>query len=152
MRRAAGLLILLFSFAFSRQAFASHVKGGYIQYKYNGAGSSSGTSNYTITVTVFFSCTVQGPRASVYLGVFNASTDALVASKSISTTTSTTVTKQYFSPCMSDPPSICYEIYTYVYSLDLPDISAGYILAVQDAYRTASIVNISNSSSDGITI
>lgn len=152
LSRAAGFLLALAILTCPKQAQAAHVKGGYIQYKYNGAGSSSNTSNYTITVTVFFSCTVAGPRASVYLGIFNASTDALVASKSISTTTSTTVTKTTFSPCMSDPPSICYEIYTYVYTLDLPNISAGYILAVQDAYRTDGIINISNSGSDGITI
>lgn len=152
MRRTAGLLVLVFLLVFSGPVLASHVKGGYIQYKYNGVGSSSGTSNYTITVTVFFSCTVQGPRASVYLGIFNGSTHALVAGKSISTTTSTTVTKQYFSPCMSNPPGICYEIYTYVYTVDLPDIAAGYILAVQDAYRTSGIINVSGSSSDGITI
>ena len=152
LSRAACFLLTLTILAYSNEAQAAHVKGGYIQYKYNGVGSSSNTSNYTITVTVFFSCTVAGPRASVYLGVFNASTDALVASKSISTTTSTTVTKTTYSPCMSDPPSICYEIYTYVYTVDLANISAGYILAVQDAYRTDGIINISNSSSDGITI
>ncbi|GGA94428.1 PKD domain-containing protein [Puia dinghuensis] len=151
MPRVAGSLILLLTFS-PILVFAAHVKGGYIQYKYNGAGSSSGTSNYTITVTVFFSCTVQGPRGSVYLGVFNASTHSLVTSQSLANTTATTVTKQYFSPCMSDPPTICYEIYTYVYTVDLADISAGYILAVQDAYRTDGIVNISSSGSDGITI
>ena len=129
-----------------------HVKGGYIQYTYNGVGSTTGTSNYTITVTVFFSCVTQGPRDNVYLGIFNASTDATVATKQISTTTSSTVTKTTYSPCMSDPPSICYEIYTYVYSIDLPDITAGYVLAVQDAYRTDGIINISNSGSDGITL
>ena len=152
LSRAAFLFLLLGLPGLSQQAYAAHVKGGYIQYKYNGVGSSSGTSNYTITVTVFFSCTVAGPRDAVYLGVFNASTHALVASKSIATTTSTTVTKTTFSPCMSDPPSICYEIYTYVYTLDLANLSAGYILAVQDAYRTDGIINISNSGSDGITI
>lgn len=152
LSRAAFFFLLLAMLGLPREGYAAHVKGGYIQYKYNGVGSSSGTSNYTITVTVFFSCTVAGPRDAVYLGVFNASTHALVASKSISTTTSTTVSKTSFSPCMSDPPSICYEIYTYVYTLDLADISAGYILAVQDAYRTDGIINISNSGSDGITI
>ena len=150
--RAAFLFLVAAMLGMPRQAYAAHVKGGYIQYKYNGVGSSSGTSNYTITVTVFFSCTVQGPRDAVYLGVFNASTHALVASRSINTTTSTTVTKTSFSPCMSDPPSICYEIYTYVYTVDLANISAGYILAVQDAYRTDGIINISGSGSDGITI
>lgn len=146
------LLLLLIIVCISDVALAKHVKGGYIQYKYNGVGASSGTSNYTFTVTVFFSCTAAGPKDAVYLGIFNASSNALVASKSISTTTSTTVTKTSFNPCMSDPPSICYELYTYVYSLDLPNISAGYIAAVQDAYRTDGIINISNSSSDGITI
>jgi gliding motility-associated-like protein len=150
--RAAFLFLLLMMLGIPRRAYGAHVKGGYIQYKYNGVGSSSGTSNYSITVTVFFSCVTQGPRASVYLGIFNASTHALVASQSINTTTSTTVTKTTFSPCMSDPPSICYEIYTYVYTVDLANISAGYILAVQDAYRTDGIINISNSGSDGITI
>ncbi len=150
--KPAASLILALMFFCPNRASAHHVKGGYIQYKYNGAGSTSGSSNYTVTITVFFSCTAQGPRESVYLGVFNASTDALVASKSISTTTATTVTKQYYSPCMSNPPTICYEIYTYVYSLDLPNITAGYVLAVQDAYRTDGIINITNSSSDGITV
>jgi len=145
-------LLTLLVVIYSQAAFAMHVKGGYIQYTYNGAGSTSGTSNYTITVTVFFSCTAQGPRTSVYLGIFNASTNATVAAKSISTTTSNTITKTTYSPCMSDPPTICYEIYTYVYNVDLPDITAGYVLTVQDAYRTSGIINISNSSSDGITI
>jgi gliding motility-associated-like protein len=131
---------------------AMHVMGGYIQYVYNGVGSASGTSNYTITVTVYYSCTTSGPKTDVGLGIFNASTGALVASKTINTTTSTTITKTTYSPCMSNPPSICYEVYTYQYSVDLPNISAGYILAIQSAYRTSNIVNISGSSADGITI
>src|ERR1700722_13753983 len=107
-KKIPGLLILILALTLSNKTFAMHVKGGYIQYIYNGAGSTSGTSSYTITVTVFFSCTAQGPRASVYLGIFNASTNALVASQDISTTTSATVTKTTYSPCMSDPPTICY--------------------------------------------
>jgi gliding motility-associated-like protein len=146
------LPLLLMALLYSQSAAANHVKGGYIEYKYNGAGSTSGTSNYTITVTVFFSCTTNGPKQSVYLGIFNASTNALVASKSISYSTVNTITKTSYSPCMSNPPTICYELRTFVYSVDLPDISAGYILAVQDALRVSGIINISNSGSSGITI
>jgi hypothetical protein len=141
--------LLLCSFS---ALFANHVKGGFIQYKYNGVGSSAGTSSYTITVTVFFSCTTNGPRDNVYIGVFNASTYARVAAQLVSTTTSTSVSKNYFNPCMSNPPSICYQIYTYVYTVSLPDIAAGYIIAVQDALRVSGIVNISNSGSAGITL
>ncbi len=133
-------------------AQARHVKGGFINYVYNGSGSSSGTSNYTITITMFFSCTTQGPRDNVYLGIFNADSKALVLSRQLATSTSKTVTKTTFNPCMSDPPSICYEIYTYVLTTDLPDIAAGYILAVQDAYRVENIINISGSSASGITL
>ena len=145
-------LLLLLTLFCSQCLLAAHVKGGFIKYVYNGAGSGSNTSSYTITITVFYSCTVQGPRGTIYLGIFNASTDATVATQELTTATDNTVTKLYYSPCMSDPPTICYEIYTYVYTVSLPNISAGYILAVQDAYRTDGIINISNSGSDGITI
>ncbi len=128
------------------------MKGGHIEYKYNGVGASAGTSNYTFTVTVFFSCTTSGPKDNVYLGIFNAGTNAAVLSHQISTTTARTVTKTSINPCMSNPPTICYEIYTYVYTTDLPDNSAGYVLAVQDALRVDGIVNITNSASDGITL
>lgn len=152
LRKYILILPFLLLLLYSKPAAANHVKGGYIEYNYNGVGSSSGTSNYTITVTVFFSCSTMGPKESVYLGVFNASTNALVASKSIAYSSAKNISKTSYSPCMSNPPSICYELRTYVYSLDLPDIAAGYVLAVQDALRVSGIINISNSGNSGITI
>lgn len=133
-------------------AWSNHVKGGYIRYEYLGAGSSAGTSQYRVTVTVFYGCGVQGPKNSVTLIAKNASTGASVLSTAINTTTSTTVTKTSYSPCMSNPPTICYEIYTYVTTITLADNSSGYVLAVTDQYRTANIINISNSSATGIAI
>jgi gliding motility-associated-like protein len=153
LRKPLPLLILLACLFFLVQpTVANHVKGGYIEYKYNGTGASSGTSNYTITVTVFFSCTTNGPKQSVYLGIYNAGTNALAASKLINYTTVNTISKTSYSPCMSNPPSICYEIRTFVYTVDLPDIAAGYVLAVQDALRVSGIINITNSGNSGITI
>jgi gliding motility-associated-like protein len=152
LRKFLLLLPFLLMLLYSRPVAANHVKGGYIEYKYNGVGSSSGTSNYTITVTVFFSCTTSGPKESVYLGIFNASTNALVASKSIAYNSVKTISKTTYSPCMSNPPTICYELRTFVYTLDLPDIAAGYVMAVQDALRVSGIINISSSGNSGITI
>ncbi len=131
-------------------AFANHVKGGYIRYEYAGAGTAAGTSKYTVTVTVFYGCGVNGPKASVTLNALNASTGASVLSTTISTTTSATVSKSSYNPCMSNPPTICYEVYTYVTTITLADISSGYVLTVTDQYRTSGIINISNSSSTGI--
>ena len=146
------LLLPLLLLLWCQQTIANHVKGGYIEYKYNGVGSTAGTSSYTITVTVFFSCTTSGPKDAVYLGIFNAGTNVLYTSKSISYSSSKTISKTSYSPCMSNPPSICYELRTFVYTVSLPDISAGYTLAVQDALRVSGIVNISNSGNSGITI
>ena len=152
MKQLPRLLMVFFLLGCGHVLYARHVKGGHIEYTYNGPGAASGTSNYTFTVTVFFSCTTSGPKTAVYLGVFDAGTNAPVLTKLINTTTSRTVTKTSVNPCMSNPPTICYEIYTYVYTTDIPNNTAGYILSVQDALRIDGIVNITGSSSDGITI
>src|SRR5262245_47873805 len=117
LRKSLPVLPLLLLICYSQQLAAAHVKGGYIEYKYNGVGATSVTSNYTITVTVFFSCTTTGPKESVSLGIFNASTNALVASKTVSYSSANTISKTTYSPCMSNPPSICYEIRTFVYTV-----------------------------------
>ena len=59
------LFILFTLITLSLTSFAHHVKGGYIRYEYAGAGSTAGTSLYTVTVTVFYGCGIPGPRASV---------------------------------------------------------------------------------------
>lgn len=151
LRKSLFVLSLLLLLC-AQHVCAMHVKGGYIQYKYNGASTTSGYSNYTITVTVYFSCTTNGPKGSVYLGIFDASTNSSVYSKSIGYNSDTYLTKTTYSPCMSNPPSICYEVRTFTATVDLPDNTAGYTLAVQDALRVSGIINISNSGSDGITI
>ncbi len=152
MKIISRIFYVLFLLCCYFTTYAKHVKGGHIEYKYNGAGASAGTSNYTFTVTVFFSCTTSGPKDNVYLGVFDAGNNASVLAKLITTTTSRTVTKTAINPCMSNPPTICYEVYTYVYTADLTNNTAGYILAIQDALRIDGIVNITNSASDGITL
>ena len=152
LRNSLTLVTLLLLLLCTQSVFAKHVKGGFIQYTYNGAGTTSGYSNYTVTITVFFSCTTNGPKESVYLGVFNASTSASVLSKLVSYTTVNTISKTSYSPCMSNPPTICYEVRTFVTTVDLPDNTAGYVLSVQDALRVDGIINITNSASDGITL
>ena len=152
MKRISGFFIFLLLTCCGQSLYARHVKGGHIEYKYNGPGATAGTSNYTFTITVFFSCTTSGPKDNVYLGIFDAVSHNMVQSKLIAYTTDRTVTKTSSNPCMSNPPTICYNIRTFVYTTDIANNSAGYILAVQDALRIDGIVNISGSVSDGITL
>ncbi len=144
-------LLLLLSVIFNG-SFARHLKGGWIQYEYTGVGSAANTSTYKITVYLFVSCTTSGPTQQVILGVFDASTSATVLTQTITNTGENTVTKTTFNPCLSDPPAICYMVYTYVATIQLSNNTSGYVLTVQDALRVDGIVNISGSVSDGITI
>ena len=145
------ILLLLLLCAF-HSSYGRHVKGGHLEYTYNGPGTSPNSSNYTFTVTVFFSCTTTGPKDNVYLGVFDATTRAIVLNRQITFTTTNSVVKKAVNPCMSNPPAICYQIYTYVFNTDLADNPAGYIVTVQDALRIDGIMNIIGSGSAGITI
>lgn len=133
-------------------SFAHHIKGGWIGYTYQGAGSTASTSKYSITVNLYVSCTVTGPTDRVILGIFDATTHATIKTITINNTTNYSLTKGTFSACLSNPPSICYKIYTYTTTVELSNSSNGYILATQDAYRQDNLVNISNSGSTGITI
>jgi gliding motility-associated-like protein len=144
------ILFLLFLCGLNA-AFARHIKGGYIEYQYLGAGSTANTSNYKITVYLFVSCTTAGPTAEVVLGVFDASTNSTVQTQVILNTDENTITKTTFNSCISDPPSICYQIYTYVTTINLANNANGYVLAVQSALRVEGIINVTNSAQDGIT-
>ena len=146
------LPLLLLLLAVVNVCFARHLKGGWIQYEYTGVGSVANTSTYKITVYLFVSCTTSGPTQQVILGVFDASTNASVLTQTITNTAENTVTKTTFNPCLSDPPSICYMIYSYVTTIQLTNNNNGYVLTVQDALRVDGIINISGSVSDGITI
>jgi len=142
--------ISLFVFLLLGNLYASHIKGGLIEYTYSGAGTTTGTSNYSVTVTIFYGCNVQGPRSPITLRMFDAVTYASAGSVSLATSSFSTITKTSANQCMSNPPTICYEVYKYMTTITLPNNTNGYIISVVDQYRTSNIVNIANSSASGI--
>ncbi len=138
---------------FSEQAMAKHIKGGYIQYEYQGAGTSANTSVYKITVIVYRSCTENGPMPGS-LGIYDAVTNAVamtISNTSGSYLLSATITKTTFDACLNNPPSICYQLYKYTTTVTLADNANGYLIAAQDANRSADIINIVSSAGTGIT-
>jgi gliding motility-associated-like protein len=141
------VLILISAIA----GFAKHIKGGWVQYEYQGAGTTANTSIYKITVYVFRDCTQNGPMPSS-LGIYDAATYQSVQTISnTSYSNISTPSKTTFDPCLSNPPTICYSIYTYSTTVTLPDNVNGYIIAASDANRVTGIVNVSNSSATGIS-
>ena len=137
---------------FCNIGLAKHIKGGWIQYEYVSAASST-TSTYKITVYVFKNCSESGPMPSA-LGIYDAVTYANV--KTITGTTNSytlisTPTKSSFDPCLSNPPTICYQFYTYSTTVTLDNSTNGYIIVAQDANRITGLINITNSVSTGIS-
>ena len=70
-----GLFIFCILF-FSAQAFAGHIAGGEVYYKYLGPGSSANTLRYEITLRLFRECIILVPNTaampgSVVLSIFN---------------------------------------------------------------------------------
>lgn len=150
MKRTFCLLVILFSGVAS---FANHLKGGWIQYEYLGAGSTANTSSYKITVRQYLNCNSTGGQIdqSIFLGVFDAVTNQLFRTLTIPISNDNNITKTTFDPCLQNPPNICYKIDIYVTTVDLPANPNGYTLAVQRCCRIAGIINVFNSNTVGIT-
>lgn len=132
--------------------FARHSKGGYLVYKYIGAGSVPNTSKYEITVVHYVNCAeVQFELSSVFIGIFTANDKKLYRQVEIAGTTQRYLQKQYFDGCISPKPDICFYLASYISTIELPDNPAGYILAEQECCRAEGILNVANSGQVGST-
>jgi gliding motility-associated-like protein len=143
------LFLILVSLSLSNYCFAKHELGGYIQYQYMGHPSGDTTKSiYSITVNLFYSCKVTGPR-QITMNIYNgAVTNLLYQNNFTSENTETNVTKTTFSPCIDNPPpvsdqGICYLVDTYTETVTLPNTTDGYVIGVTtQGHRTNGIVNI----------
>jgi len=143
-------IILFFFSGFAAQA--AHLKGGWIQYTYQGPGASPGTSRYQIIVRQYMDCnSTQGQKdPSVFLGIFNSRTGALIRTETITRPANQEeiLDKTTFNPCLSFPPRVCFLILRYELVTDLPDNVDGYTLTVQRCCRISGIVNVSGNSAN----
>ncbi len=133
-------------------AFARHGKGGYLVYKYLGAGSSANTSKYEITVVHYVNCNeTEFELGSVYVGVFDGASNNLISTFNIPRSGQRYIQKQQFDGCISPKPEVCFFLAFYVTTIELPNSNAGYILAEQECCRAEGLANIINSGQIGTT-
>ncbi len=154
LKRIICAFLLIISTAFSANAL--HIKGGWIEYSYLSRDTVAKTTTYNITTYILVTCdaSVPYPASSlqqIYVGVFDAVTNAYVSTKTIPNSGENTVSKTAYSPCLSNPPQVCFKVYNYTSTLTLADNAHGYILAIQDSRRSNGIININNSGTTGIT-
>ena len=149
MKKAITILCLLF---FATTAFARHGKGGYLVYKYLGAGTNPNTSRYQITVVHYVNCQeVEFELGSVYVGIFNGSDGALYNTIEIKRSNERYIQKQKFDDCINPVPQVCFFLAFYVTTVELPNKNSGYVLAEQECCRANGIANIVNSGTIGTT-
>ena len=148
MRKALLILCLI---SCVTTAFARHGKGGYLVYKYLGAGSAN-TSKYEITVVHYVNCReTEFELSSVYVGVFDGSSHYLVETLDINRSSQRYIQKQQFDGCINPLPEVCFFLAFYVATVELPNNNAGYILAEQECCRAEGISNMVSSGEIGTT-
>ena len=149
------LFLITIALISSNFSHGAHLKGGWIQYEYLGAGAAPNTSKYRITIRQYLLCSSSAAQIDphVSLGIFDAGTNALDTLLTVDSVANGSVilNKTSYNPCLTNRPPVCYLINKYVTIVDLPDNDAGYTLAVQRCCRIGGIVNVDSSAFVGIT-
>ncbi|MGZ5286358.1 MAG: PKD domain-containing protein [Flavisolibacter sp.] len=132
--------------------WANHITGGTIFYTL----SSQSGNNYTYNVTLLLyrdhnsSGAQLDPTASI--AIFNRATGAMVWNNTnipLADTTHQNLSSP--DPCINNPPTIWYDVGRYTFSVTLPGLAEGYVIAYQRCCRIAGINNLLNSSALGAT-
>jgi len=131
----------------STTAFASHIVGGEVYYKYLGPGTTAGTSIYEISLRLFRDCNVpcgEGTGvaclpASAVIAIYEAEAPyKRILIPSLPLIDSTPITLTTYPVCVYYKPPVCYEMKTYRDTIMLADNDDGYIIAYQNCCRAAS--------------
>ncbi|MCY7410578.1 MAG: hypothetical protein LH473_09910, partial [Chitinophagales bacterium] len=118
-------------------AFASHIVGGELIYRY------LGNSQYEITLKVYRDCynglAAYDNPSNVFVFDVNGN---LAYTLPITFPGSDTLDNGANNPCLIVPPNICVEEAVFVYNVTLPDNPGGYSLLYQRCCRNFLIQNI----------
>ena len=144
-----GIIILLLT-ASAFCARADHITGGEMYYTY--AGSQGGVHLYNVTLKLFMRCNSgrQFPNPAV-MSVFNRATGARVQDVNVPISNQETISLLTQDVCITNPPTVCYEVAYYHFSVSLLSSSDGYVIASEVNYRIRGINNLSAGSQVGAT-
>ncbi len=145
-KRILPCLWILFSFLVFNKANATHIVGGELNYK------NLGSNNYEIRLTVYRDCYVGVPPFDnpAYVGVFNSS-NQLLQTLTMTFRGLDTLPPTINDPCTIPPLDFCYEVTTYIDTINLPPLAGGYQISYQRCCRNVNILNIVNPACVGAT-
>lgn len=149
MTRAA--LLILFSFLLCN-AFARHIIGGEMRYKYLGPGTAPNTNKYKISLVLFKGDDNSGAQllSQYQVGVFNGATYAKIQGLAppnknwwIFAETEERPVPISKGPCVTGEPDLRYTYRIYTMEIELKLNSSGYFICYQTCCRQNGLANIS---------
>lgn len=142
---------ILFFLSLLTPAFARHIRGGELSYKYLGSGASPNSSNYLLRLKLYIDCSANQPgqnETTEPFTIFDRSTGKIFTGVTANLTSETVI--QYdpaSNPCITNPPTdICYKLKYFEATVELPNNAAGYTVSLQRCCRIGGIVNVAGSS------
>ncbi|MET0462086.1 MAG: PKD domain-containing protein [Chitinophagaceae bacterium] len=141
------LTLLIISLAL----YAEHITGGEMYYSF--AGVSNGVYSYNVTLKLFRNCGNTGAAldASAAIAVFDNTTNSMVRTMLVPRSTSSSLSLSDPGPCITNAPSVCYEVGFYEFSVSLPASARGYTISYQRCCRIRGISNVVGSDTYGAT-
>lgn len=147
------ILIFLFS-CMAISGFANHITGGEMYYTYLGT-TSSGFHRYQVTLKLYRDCNAPPSSAqldpSANIAVYNNGSGTIVWQGSVAMTQRIDQNLGSPSPCIQNPPVVCYQVGYYTFEVALAASTHGYTIAYQRCCRISGITNLIASSSAGAT-
>jgi len=150
MKRLLLVIVIFLSFGIPSQA--NHITGGEMYYTF--ISQSGNQFTYLVTLKLFRDCNSTGaqldPTASI--AIFDNSTGVRVWNNaSIPRSQIVTLSLGTPDPCINNPPSVCYQVGYYTFTVTLTGNTSGYTIAYQRCCRIAGINNVGGSSTVGST-
>ncbi len=150
------LLIILLSLKML-PSMAAHIIGGEMLYVYRGVGSTPNTSVYVITLKLFRDQHTTGAAMppDVYIGIFNNDNGNQFPGTDkpydVFKSSEGPVQVDPFPPCISNPPTLDYNVGIYTFTVTLPNNLSGYTATYQTCCRVNPLANVFNTTGVGGT-
>ena len=145
------LLVISATLFYTLTSFANHITGGEVFYTL--VSQSGNNYTYRVTLKLFRDHFSTGAPldTDAPMAIFDRVTGSMVWSSSVPRSSQVDLPLTSPSPCITNPPTVHYDVGYYQFDITLPGNPNGYIIAYQRCCRIAGINNLLNSSSVGAT-
>jgi len=122
-------------------SMAGHVSGGDIHYTL--VKQSNGIFTYNVTLTLYRLCNSgREINNSTVVSFFDRVTNGRVMNVTVPLGLKRTISFRSRDPCITNPPTVCYEVGIFDFTVDLPASVNGYLVSSQVIFRVNNINNL----------